>query len=282
MPPIQLVKNVPMNQIRKPAVAGQFYPSNPAKLKQLIESFSSKAKEQTEAKGCLLPHAGYVYSGRVASNVVSGIKIKENIIVLGPNHTGLGKQFSLMRQGVWETPLGNSAINTKLADALIKKCPLLEEDISAHLTEHSIEVELPILQYYKNDFSFVPIVISQAQLVDYRRIGYDIASVISEEKLQANTLIIASSDMTHYEEARIARDKDTLAIDALLELDEEKLWGLIHKFDISMCGYAPAIIMLAAAKKLGAKKGRLVKYQTSGDVTGDYSSVVGYAGIIVT
>jgi len=271
-----------MAQIRQPAVAGQFYPSSPKAIRQQIESFCEKGTEQKEAIACMLPHAGYMYSGAVACSVVARIKIRDNLIILGPNHTGLGKPFSILAEGSWLTPLGNASINTALANALLKRCSSLAIDTKAHQFEHSIEVELPILQYYKKDFSFVPIVVAAQDLESYQRVGEEIASAIKDSKLDKETLIIASSDMTHYEDAITAKEKDSQAIKAILELDEKNLWSVINKLDITMCGYGPAIIMISAAKGLGAKNAELVRYQTSGDVTGDNSSVVGYAGIIIT
>jgi AmmeMemoRadiSam system protein B len=269
------------SKIRLPAVAGQFYPGSNKELKNQISSFADWKKEKSDIVACMLPHAGYMYSGAVAASVVSGLNIKENIVILGPNHTGCGPTFSLMSEGSWQTPLGEIEINNALAKVLLDKSKLIKEDNLAHLYEHSIEVQLPFLQFQNNNFKIVPLVIGPADLKDYQEVGRAIAHTIEEAKLKDSSLIIASSDMTHYEAQKSAKEKDTLAIEAILELDEMKLWQNVHKFDISMCGYAPAIIMLTAAKILGAKKASLIQYQTSGDVTGDFSSVVGYAGITV-
>ena len=274
-----------MPQIRQPAVAGQFYPASPQALRKQIELFSEKkkaAKTQRGVIGCLLPHAGYIYSGAVAYSVLSQIKLKDNLVILGPNHTGMGEAFSIMAGGSWVTPLGELNINTELAGRLLTRAASLRADELAHKFEHSIEVQLPLLQYFKNDFTFVPIVIASNALKDYQQLGLQIASVIQELHLEKETLIVASSDMTHYEAEAAAKKKDAQAIEAMLELDELKLWSRINELNITMCGYAPAIVLLSAAKALGAKKGELIKYQTSGEVTGDNSSVVGYAGIIVS
>ena len=273
-----------MARIRQPAVAGQFYPASPQALRKQIELFSEKnkaVKTQSEVIGCLLPHAGYVYSGAVAYSVLSRIKLKDNLIILGPNHTGMGDAFSVMAQGSWVTPFGELNINSELAGKLLIRAASLSTDELAHQFEHSIEVQLPLLQYFKKGFTFVPIVIAGNDFKNCQQLGLQIASVIQELHLERETLIVASSDMTHYEEAAAAKKKDARAIAAMLELDEFKLWSRINELDITMCGYAPAIVLLSAAKALGAKKGELIKYQTSGDVTGDNSSVVGYAGIIV-
>lgn len=274
-----------MAQIRQAAVAGRFYPLFPEDLRKQIELFSKKdksAKFPKEASGCLLPHAGYEYSGAVAYAVISGVKLKDNLIILGPNHTGMGEPFSIMAEGAWQMPFGRIAINNVLAKKLLSGSSLLKADSLAHQFEHSIEVELALLQYFKEDFTFVPIVIAGNDFESYRRLGAEIAAVIKEMRLEKDTLVIASSDMTHYEEASAARKKDNLAIEAMLALDESQLWSRIRKYDISMCGCGPAIAMLSYAKGVGAKSAELVSYQNSGEATGDYSSVVGYAGIIVS
>ncbi|MDO8748219.1 MAG: AmmeMemoRadiSam system protein B [Candidatus Omnitrophota bacterium] len=274
-----------MAEIRLPAVAGQFYPLKPRELREQIKSFAGPripAVIKKEAIACLLPHAGYIYSGSVAYSVVSQLKIKKNLIILGPNHTGMGANFSIMAEGSWETPLGKVEINPSLADKLLSKSALLKSDTQAHKFEHSIEVELPFFQYFSQDFTFVPIAVGSGDFKNYQQLGLDIAAGLKEAGLEKETLIAASSDMTHYEDAKSARHKDHQAIEAIQELDECKLYSRVKELNISMCGYAPAIAMLCAAKSLGAKKAELIKYQTSAEATGDTSSVVGYAGMIVT
>ncbi|KPK43056.1 MAG: hypothetical protein AMJ78_00205 [Omnitrophica WOR_2 bacterium SM23_29] len=266
---------------RKPAVSGKFYSDSAKRLKADIERLIDKEARPTGAIGCMLPHAGYVYSGRVAGITTSCLDIKDNAVLLGPNHTGYGEPFSIMTEGCWQTPLGEAEINSELAKSILSKSEHLSEDTNAHIYEHSIEVELPFLQYYKPDVKIVPIVVTEYQLSVYKEIGKSIALALKESKLENTTLIIASSDMTHYEPQKQAEKKDKEAIEAILELNEDKLVDKIKSLGISMCGYVPTAIMLAAAKLLGAKKADLICYQTSGDVTGDYDAVVGYAGIIV-
>jgi AmmeMemoRadiSam system protein B len=267
--------------IRKPAVAGQFYPSDPKRLKQLVASFGIKEVTREKAIACLLPHAGYIYSGKVAAEVLSRIEMTDTCIILGPNHTGYGAQSGIMTEGEWLTPFGSVKIDTVLANQLLKNSKYLEEDETAHAYEHSIEVELPLIQEIaKADFSFVPIVLASAEKLVYKDIANAIA--ISCEKQAKKVMVIASSDMTHYESQKSANSKDKEAIKAILKLDEEELLEKIESLGISMCGYIPAVVAISAAKLLGAKKARLIAYQTSGDVTGDYESVVGYAGIIIT
>lgn len=266
---------------RKPVVAGQFYPADALELKAMISSFVDKSAQKKDVLGCILPHAGYIYSGKVAVSTVSGIKIKDTVVLLGPNHTGRGATFSIMPQGTWQTPLGDLEINSRLAGLFLSKSRYLQADSLAHLDEHSLEVELPILQYFRNDFKIVPIAIMTDDLSQLNAVGEELAAVIMENDLSSSVIFIASSDLTHYEAQEMARAKDALAIEAILELDGEKLKVQVARSGISMCGFAPIAILIKAAKLLGAKKGELIKYQTSGDVSGDKSSVVGYAGITI-
>lgn len=268
-------------KIRKPAVAGQFYFSSPDQLRKQIASFFSKTCDKRDAIACMLPHAGYMYSGAVAAMTLASVNIRDKVILIGPNHTGYGAQFSVMAEGIWETPLGQVSIDSDLARQLLKHSPYLKEDILAHMYEHSLEVELPLLQYFKPDFQMVPIVIHSDEPAVLKEIGRGIAKGITESGLKGRVLIVASSDMTHYEPLATAQKKDRQAIEAILKLDEDALAAKIAEFDISMCGYAPVVVTLAAAKALGAVSARLITYQTSGDVSGDYGSVVGYAGMVI-
>jgi len=267
-------------KIRRPAVAGQFYPASSQDLKNQISSFVDKGINKTDAIGCILPHAGYMYSGSVAAKTLSGINIKDKIILLGPNHTGFGAAFSIMTEGTWQTPLGEIKIDSELAKKILKNSKYLEDDASAHTYEHSLEVELPILQYFKTDFEIVPIAFLSDDANALKNTGKDIACALKESDYK-NTLLVASSDMTHYEPQALAEKKDKEAIEAILELNEDKLTERIRSLNISMCGYAPVIVMLSIAKILGAKTGKLIQYRTSGNVTGDWDSVVGYAGIVI-
>ena len=264
---------------RNPVVAGQFYPASASELKAMIKGMVDEKVKRQEVIGVISPHAGYIYSGPVAGATISRIKFPDTFIIMGPNHTGGGKPFSIMTEGRWETPLGEVEIDSELGKVLSASSKYLEEDRAAHLYEHSIEVQLPFLQYFKSDFKLVPIVLSYASGAIYKEIGKELARAIKESGKQV--VIIASSDMTHYEPQTTAQKKDTQAIEAILALDEDELLKRIGKFNISMCGYAPAVSLIAAAKELGATGAELVKYQTSGDTSGDYSSVVGYAGIII-
>lgn len=265
--------------IRQSVVAGQFYPGSPLQLKLMIEGLVDKKVVKEEVVGLILPHAGYMYSGPVAGATISRIKFEDTFVIMGPNHTGNGKPFSIMTEGVWETPLGEVAIDVELGKKILAASRYLQEDYGAHQLEHSVEVQLPFLQYFKPDIKLVPIILAHASGAVYKDIGKGIARAIKESNRKV--IIIASSDMTHYESQESAREKDNQAIEAILALDEEELLRRVEELDISMCGYAPAVSLICAAKELGATSAELVRYQTSGDTTGDYSSVVGYAGIIL-
>jgi AmmeMemoRadiSam system protein B len=267
--------------IRKPVVAGQFYPGSAAELIKEIEKFTDKLAVKAEAIACMLPHAGYTYSGRVAVETVSRINIKDKIILLGPNHTGNGAPFSIQAQGTWQTPLGDLEIDSDLAKNILARSQYLKEDSAAHLSEHSLEVELPILQFFRKSFQIVPICILSDDLDILKEIGASVAEAVCETKQEGSVLIVASSDMTHYEPQPQASKKDRAAIEAILDLDIEQLTRKVQDLNITMCGYAPVCAMLVCAKLLGATIGELVKYQTSGEITGDNTSVVGYAGIII-
>lgn len=268
--------------VRKPVVAGQFYPAQASELRKQIASFVVKLENKIDAISCMLPHAGYVYSGLVATQTVSQIEIKDRVILIGPNHTGLGSSFSIQTKGKWSTPLGDLDIDTEFAQILLKNSEYLKDDITAHLQEHSLEVELPILQYFRKDFKIIPICILSDEVEKLKKIGLQIAEVLKESGKDKETLIVASSDMTHYEPQEQASRKDKEAINAILELDIDKLVKVVREKNITMCGFAPAIVMMSCALALGAKNTKLIKYATSGDITQDYSSVVGYAGIVIS
>ena len=265
--------------IRNPVVDGQFYPASASQLKAMIKMLVDEKVEKQEVIGLVSPHAGYIYSGPVAGAVISRIKFKDTFIIIGPNHSGKGKPFSIMTEGTWKTPLGEVEIDSELGKQILATSSHLEEDDAAHQYEHSIEVQIPFLQYFKPDIRIVPIILAYASGATYKEIGKEIAKAVRE--LNREVVLIASSDMTHYEPQELAKKKDTQAIDAILDLDEDELLKRVEELNISMCGYAPAASLISAAKELGAKSTELVKYQTSGDITGDYSSVVGYAGIII-
>ncbi|MCM8783755.1 MAG: AmmeMemoRadiSam system protein B [Candidatus Omnitrophica bacterium] len=267
------------NFIRPPYVAGQFYPGQKEPLIKLLDKLIEHDISKEKIMGIVSPHAGYIYSGPVAGAGFSKVIIPEKIVLIGPNHSGLGKSFSLMPEGKWITPLGEVSVDKEITSHILETSRYLERDYLAHKYEHSLEVQIPFIQYLKKDFSIIPIIISEAPLSLYQDLGKELAQIL--KPWQKNILIVASSDMTHYESRKVAEQKDKLAIDAIISLDEDLLYEQVNKYNISMCGYAPCIVMLATLKNWGAKSASLIKYQTSGDVSGEYTSVVGYASIIV-
>ncbi len=265
--------------IREPVVAGQYYPASASQIREMIGSFIDKEAEKEDADGILAPHAGYIYSGSVVGAVLSRIRFRDTFVIIGPNHTGRGKPFSLMSRGSWKTPLGEARIDEELAKKMLEVSEYLEEDLLAHQFEHSVEVQLPFLQYFKPDVRFVPIVIGSGDREACRAVGKDIARALQETGREA--VIMTSSDMNHYESQKVARQKDFQAIEAVLSMDGDELLKRVTEQDITMCGYAPAMVMMSALGGPGAARAELVKYQTSGDITGDTNAVVGYAGIIL-
>jgi MEMO1 family protein len=264
--------------IRNPYVAGYFYPASAAELRATLARLTDKKSPKEDAIGLLVPHAGYMYSGPVTGATVSRIKFKDTFIIIGPSHSGLGKPFSVMTGGTWRTPLGDVEIDTELAKKIVSESNYMEEDEEAHREEHAVEVQLPFLQYFKQDFRIVPIIIAGEGSAAYPEIGKDIARAV--KALKREVVIMASGDMTHYEPAAAAKANDLYAVEAMLKLDIEELTRRYKERRISMCAYPPLVCVMSAAKELGATGAELVKYQTSGDVTGDNSSVVGYAGVI--
>jgi len=268
--------------LRQPAVAGRFYPRDPAELTSMIDGFVDADAPRSPAVGVMVPHAGYIYSGHVAGATYSRIRLPLRSIILCPNHTGFGRPLSIMRSGSWQTPMGTLQIDTELCDELMAADPQLESDSEAHRFEHAIEVQLPFLQALQSDEAarFIPITIGLSGWNELKRLGQAIGETI--QRIDPSILIIASSDMNHYESDAITRRKDAMAIEPLLELDARGLHDTVRHNDISMCGVGPATAMLHAAAILKASRAELVKYATSAEVSRDFARVVGYAGVIVT
>jgi MEMO1 family protein len=268
-----------MEHLRHAAVAGRFYPADRTALLEELSSYLSPSQAAVEALGCIAPHAGYIYSGPVAGAVYAHIKVPRRCIVLCPNHTGRGQPLAIMSDGAWELPLGPVYIDSDLANTLKLQFPLLSEDAEAHRAEHAIEVQLPFLQKRSPQLMFVPIAVGTGNLETLEALGEALAEVLKAQ--DEPVLIVASSDMNHYESDRVTRVKDHKAIERILDLDPPGLYQVVTRDDVTMCGFGPAIAMLTAAKKLGAASASLVKYATSGDVSGDRDMVVGYAGVVV-
>jgi AmmeMemoRadiSam system protein B len=270
--------------LRTPAVAGRFYPGRADELLRDVRQYTLPLEAvRIAAIGCVAPHAGYIYSGGVAGAVYSRLQIPRRCVILCPNHTGKGVPLAVMATTRWQTPLGEVAADAEMGDRLLRRFPALQEDSAAHRAEHAIEVQLPFLQAQQPGLSMLPIAIGSHDFGVLRGLGEALAEVIAglEEEREERVLIIASSDMNHYESDVVTRVKDHKAIEPVLALDARRLWEVVMREDISMCGFGPTVAMLTAAKLLGASSATLVKYATSGEVSRDYDSVVGYAGIIV-
>jgi len=277
-------------KVRSPAVAGSWYAGTSAGLRAQIEQcFTHKfgpgkpsrvaEKGPRSLVGLVCPHAGYVYSGPVAAHAYYKLAADgkpDVIVIFSPNHTGRGSALAVMNEGAWRTPLGDVEIDAQTADQILRESRIIDVDDRAHAYEHSIELQLPFLQYlYGSAFKFVPICFLMQDLESSREVGEAVAKALSGK----NALVIASTDMTHYEPQESAERKDKIAINAAIKMDEEQYYSAVESYAISTCGYGPTIAAITAAKALDAKKAQLLCYKTSGDITGDFSAVVGYASM---
>lgn len=265
--------------IRQAKVAGQFYSGSKETLSAEVASLVKEGARKEKAIAIMCPHAGYIYSGAVAGAVYSQLDFPDTLILIGPNHTGLGARFSIMASGRWEIPTGNFDTDEETATKLLELCPMLTDEPQAHLFEHSLEVQLPFIAHFSSSAKIVPIVVMGASLDECRHLGQSMASAIG--RVKKSVTIVTSSDMSHYISDTDARHKDNMAIDKILALDPEGLYDVAKRERITMCGLLPATAMLYAAKALGAKSAELVKYATSAEVSGDYGHVVGYAGVVI-
>ena len=276
--------------LRQPAVAGAFYPDNPEKLIELIESsFLDDAgvghipklksfEDKDYPINVMVPHAGYQYSGAIASH--GYCKIVENgfpevFIIISPNHTGFGSEISVFNEGSWITPLGNVEVDAEFADAVIDASDFASADFTAHIREHSIEVQLPFLQYFSDDFKIVPITMGRQNFVT----SSDLAKAIFEaaEKLDKSYCVIASTDLSHFNNQEKANKVDAFVMEDIEEMNEFKLFEEVVQYNITMCGYGPVMTTMSLSKKVNKKTSEILAYGTSGDVSGDFTSVVGYA-----
>ncbi|MDQ1408608.1 MAG: hypothetical protein QOJ41_343 [Acidobacteriaceae bacterium] len=266
--------------VRLPAVAGRFYPSDPAELSAQIREYLTPENGLTvrNVKACLVPHAGLMYSGQVAGAVFSTILLPKKNVILGVRHRPPGSPAAIISNGVWRTPVGDAEIDHELAEKLKVACPLLTEDAVAHSKEHSLEVEIPFLQVLNPDFRFVPIALGTAHFEEFVNVGEAIGGVLAAEKDEV--LLVTSSDLNHYEDDATTRMKDGKAIEQLLRMDARGLYDVCRNEEISMCGLGPAVAMLTALHVLKASKAELIRYATSADRGGDPSAVVGYAGMV--
>jgi AmmeMemoRadiSam system protein B len=266
--------------LRLPAVAGRFYPSNPAELTATIHRLTEieTTSETLKVKACLVPHAGYLYSGAVAGAVFSRIRLPQKILILGVRHYPRGEPAAILSSGAWRTPLGDAPIDESLARALRAACPLLREDSVAHSQEHSLEVQLPFLQVLAPGFVFVPVALGTVRFEDLVTVGEAVGRVLAESSEEI--LLLTTSDLNHYQDDATTRVKDRKAIERLLELDARGLYDTCRNEQISMCGLGPAVAMITGLRAMGVTHAELVRYATSADVSGDLSAVVGYASMI--
>jgi MEMO1 family protein len=265
--------------IRPPLVAGRFYPARKETLLDDLKQYCARPKaDGLRASACLVPHAGYMYSGGVAGAVYGELALPKRFVILAPDHFGLGSAIGMHPAEAWETPLGRVNLDAALASRILASCTECQEDDGGH-AEHSLEVQLPFLQYLTPGFTFVPIAIGTGDHGTLVALGEALAEVIASET--EDVMIVGSSDMNHYESDSITRRKDHLAIDAMLALDTARLHETLRRERISMCGYGPAIAAITAARRLGASQAQLLRYATSGDASGaDRARVVGYAGLV--
>jgi hypothetical protein len=265
--------------LREPAVAGAFYPGTATALQQELRLLMTVSEERHRLLACIAPHAGYVYSGGVAGELYGHLDLPRRVIVLGPNHTGVGARIAVAPHERWRSPLGEQAVDVQLARLLVERCSDASFDENAHWREHSLEVQIPFLLARRPDVVFLPICLSHLGLDQCLDLGQTLAQLIDD--LGEEVGLVASSDMSHYVEDGRARILDRIAIDAALERDPKSLYQTVHREGITMCGVVPATVAIEAANRLGAADAHLVAYATSGDVSGDRSAVVGYAGICV-
>lgn len=287
------MKEVTCLEIRPAAFSGSWYAGTPQGLKEQIEECFNhrlgpgklpKVAEKGPRKvlGLVSPHAGYMYSGPVAAHgyyKLAADGVPDTVVILSPNHTGRGSALAIMNEGAWRTPLGDAKIDATTAEKILLESRIIDVDNKAHAYEHSIELQLPFLQYlYSSNFKFVPICFAMQDLQSSQEVGQSVARALSGK----NALVIASTDMTHYEPHESAQRKDRMAIEAAMKMDEEKYYSMVESHSITTCGVGPVVAAITATKALGGNKGQLLCYKTSGHVTGDYSAVVGYASISFT
>ena len=266
--------------IRKAAFAGSFYPSDAEELRVALRGLLPHNSKKSPAKAIIAPHASYYYSGKVAGITYSSVVLPRRYILLCPNHTGVGAPLSIQSRGRWETPLGAVEIDRELADLVRKHCLAVQESPQAHSKEHAIEVHLPFLQQQlQGGFKFVPISVGTVRLESLLELGEGLAAALQE--CAEPVLMVASSDMNHFEDAELTRHKDAQAIDCICRLDSRRLFETVHERKVSMCGYGPAIAVIEASRAQGATRARLVRYSHSGEVNGQLSRVVGYAGVVI-
>jgi hypothetical protein len=270
--------------IRPPAVAGQFYPATASEIDAQLDALILPSPARRKAIAIVCPHAGWMYSGQTAGLVLSQVEVPDRVILVGPNHHGVGSSYAVFSSGAWQTPVGDALIAEPLAASLLDNCDLLAEDSRAHDAEHSLEVQIPMLLRANPGVRIVPVLIGggwpeSGGRGNLREIGAAIAQTVRE--YSKPVLLLASTDLNHYEDQETSKIKDKLVLDAIVKLDENALMDHVRDVEVSMCGVAATYIVLHAAKKLGARQAELLDYRTSGDVSGDFSRVVGYGAVVI-
>ena len=265
--------------VRQPAVAGSFYPANPEELTAQIDSFLTTEYESKNVKGLIVPHAGYIYSGAVAGEVFAAAEIPEQVILIGPNHHGAGADMAVSGADSWATPLGDIPVATALRDQIVNDIPPLSIDDQAHKYEHSLEVMLPFLLRRQPKLQIVPIALGQLSLADCLQLGTALAQTL--KSWDQKVLLLASTDMNHFSSAETSKKLDSMAINAMTAYDPQRLYRVVRENQISMCGVLPTVTVMQAAHDLGARECQLIRYAHSGQINGDNSSVVGYAGLTI-
>ncbi len=268
-------------KVRPPAVAGQFYPGHAGHLQQEVRAALRPGPAVPGALGVVLPHAGYVYSGAVAGETVARVEVPARVVVLGPNHTGMGSPIAVYPGGTWEMPGGDFPVDEAMVARLLEEMPGAEADPVAHRREHSLEVQLPFLRERRGAApAITPVCLSFLSADVCRHLGEALARAI--RAAGEPVLMVASSDMNHYESHDLTREKDEAALQEVLALAPDRLLAVTAARRISMCGVIPVAVMLHAALALGATRAELTRHATSGEVSGDYDHVVGYAGVVVS
>ncbi len=265
--------------IRRPAVANQFYEGDPIRLRSELSRLIPTTAHAKPAIAAVSPHAGYIYSGHVAGAVFSRVKVPEHVVIMGPNHTGYGSYAEIMTEGIWQMPMGDVPVAEDLAQSILNHSTVLQEGYQAHIYEHSLEVQIPFLQYLQPALKIAPICLGPLDLDSCLEIGRAVASAV--KGFGHPVLLVASTDMSHYVPADVAKELDQLAIRKILALDPSGLYDTVKENGITMCGYIPTTITIEASNQLGATGAELVRYANSGEINNDYTRVVGYAGLVI-
>ncbi|MDA9101131.1 AmmeMemoRadiSam system protein B [Omnitrophica bacterium] len=262
--------------IRKPHVAGSFYPADAGELRQFCSGLEQFPEQDVvNARAVILPHAGYIYSSRTAIKVLQKVQVPQTVFMIGPDHRQQGGDFSAFADGQWNTPLGEVPVDKHLGQAVLKQVPLIRDDPQAHTFEHSLEVIVPLLQCRNPEIQMLPLLVGTLDTSKAQEAAEGLADVLAGRE---DIMLVISTDMSHYEEDQATRKKDRFALEAIENLDAQALLAAVKAFRITMCGFIPVYMLLLMAERLGIRKATLADYRTSADASGDRERVVGYAG----